>query len=144
MVRVKAPTGNKEKNARDTSPHDGEDAVSYERHIKALSAEYRKAKPNEGVVTELMAITFRQRRQEIVEKAMLVREVLLKFPFICHYEQVMLDFDGRDDIIYVVNYYRSLESSFESSQKTVASLPGKHGSYGLQELLHCQGKPQTT
>ena len=51
-----------------------------------LSAEYRKAKPNEGVVTELMAI--RQRRQEIVEKAMLVRELLLKFPFLRNYEQV--------------------------------------------------------
>ena len=70
----------------DTSTDDGEDAVSYERHIKALSAEYRKAKPNEGVVTELMAITFRQRRQEIVEKAM--PELLLKFPFLRHYGQV--------------------------------------------------------
>lgn len=88
MVRVKAPSCNKEKHASDTSTDDGEDAVSYERHIKALSAEYRKAKPNEGVVTELMAITFRQRRQEIVEKAMLVRELLLKFPFLRHYEQV--------------------------------------------------------
>ena len=86
MVRVKAQS-NKEQH---TSSSDGEDAVSYERHIKALSAEYRKVKANEGVVTELMAITFRQRRQEIVEKSMLVREVLIRFPFLHHYEQVNL------------------------------------------------------
>ena len=88
MIHSKAPTGGKEKqSSASTSTDDGEDAVSYERHIKAMTAEYRKTKPNEGVVTELMAITFRQRR-EVVEKAMLVSEVLQKFPFFHHYEQV--------------------------------------------------------
>ena len=89
MIRSKAPTSSKEKqSSASTSTDDGEDAVSYERHIKAMTAEYRKVKPNEGVVTELMAITFRQRREEVVEKAMLVSEVLLKFPSFHHYEQV--------------------------------------------------------
>jgi hypothetical protein len=73
-----------------SSTDDGEDTISYERHIKAMTAEYHKVKPNEGVVTELMAITFRQ-RQEVVEKAMLVSEVLHKFPFLHHYEQVNLN-----------------------------------------------------
>ena len=89
MIRSKAPTGGKEKqSSASTSADDAEDAVSYERHIKAMTSEYRKVKPNEGVVTELMAITFRQRREEVVEKAMLVSEVLQKFPFFHHYEQV--------------------------------------------------------
>ena len=62
MIRSKAPTSSKEKqSSASTSTDDGEDAVSYERHIKAMTAEYRKVKPNEGVVTELMAITFRQK-----------------------------------------------------------------------------------
>ena len=90
MIRCKAPISNKERQpSASTSTDDGEDAVSYERHIKVLTAEYRKVKPNEGVVTELMAITFRQRREEVVEKAMLVSEVLLKFPFFHQYQQVI-------------------------------------------------------
>ena len=92
MIRSKAPTGGKGKqSSASTPPDDGEDAISYERHIKAMTAEYRKVKPNEGVVTELMAITFRQRREDVIEKAMLVSEVLLKFPFLHHYEQVNLN-----------------------------------------------------
>ena len=87
MIRSKAPTGGKGKqSSASTPPDNGEDAISYERHIKAMTAEYRKVNPNEGVVTEPMAITFRQ-RQEVIEKAMLVSEVLLKFPFLHHYEQ---------------------------------------------------------
>ena len=81
MIRSKAPTGGKGKqSSASTPPDDGEDAISYECLIKAMTVEYRKVKPNEGVMTELMAITFC--------KTMLVSEVLLKFPFLHHYEQV--------------------------------------------------------
>ena len=41
MIRSKAPTGGKEKQlSASTSTDDGEDAVSYERHIKAMTSEY--------------------------------------------------------------------------------------------------------
>ena len=90
IIRSKAPTGGKGKqSSASTPPNDGEDAISYEGHVKATIAEYCKVKPNEGIVTELITITFRQRRE--VEKAMLVSEVLLKFPFLHHYEQVNLN-----------------------------------------------------
>ena len=48
MIRVKAQVSKKEQHTCDTSSSNGEDAVSHERHIKALSAEYRKVKANEG------------------------------------------------------------------------------------------------
>lgn len=87
MVCVRAQISDKGQQPS-TSSNDGEDAVSYKSHIKVMAVEYRKVKPNDGVITELMAITFRQRRAEVVEKAMLVSELLLKFPFFHHYEQV--------------------------------------------------------
>ena len=45
---------------------DGEDEASYERHVKLLSLEYKKAKPNKHSVTELMKRTFSFRRRRIL------------------------------------------------------------------------------
>lgn len=89
MVRIKVPTANKGCSSS-SCKNEGEDLVSHERHIKAMAAEYRKVKPSEHVVTELMKLTFHRRREQILEKATLVSELLLKFPFFHHYEQVYI------------------------------------------------------
>ena len=87
MKRVKVSSTNKE-NCQTFDVDDGEDDVSYQRHIKVIAAEYKKTKPNESIVAELMKITFKRRRHEIVHKAPLLRDLLDTFPSFHHYSQV--------------------------------------------------------
>ena len=54
-------------------PPSGEDTVSYERHTKALQAEFRKTNRNNAVVSDLMGRSFALRRAEILEKTTVFR-----------------------------------------------------------------------
>ena len=68
--------------------NNGEDEVSYKRHINAMKMESRKVKSNEAVITELMGLTYKQRRMEIEGTGSHVQEILDKFPTMGNYEQV--------------------------------------------------------
>ena len=87
MKRVKVSSANKE-NCLTFDDDDGEDDVSYQHHIKVMAAEYKKSKPNESIVAELMEVTFKRRRHEVVRKAPLLRDLLDTFPSFQHYSQV--------------------------------------------------------
>ena len=69
-------------------PAPGEDAVSYERHIKVLQVEYKKANRNQAVVGNLMERSFALRRQEILEKTVSIEHILVRFPFLQQADQV--------------------------------------------------------
>ena len=88
MKHVKVSTANKENYLTPVDDDDGEDDVSYQRHIKVMAAEYNKSKPNESIVDELMKVTFKQWRNEVVYKAPLLKDLLATFPSFHHYSQV--------------------------------------------------------
>ena len=69
---------------------DGEDEASHDRHVKVLSLEFKKAKPNKHAVAELMKRTFTVRRQRILTTPGPVSmESLLKtYPPFRQYNQV--------------------------------------------------------
>ena len=69
-------------------PAPGEDAVSYERQIKVLQVEYKKANRNRAVVGNLMKRSFALRRQEILEKTVNIEHILVRFPFLQEADQV--------------------------------------------------------
>ena len=53
-----------------------------------MAIENQKPKPNEAIATELMKLTFNQQRREILENASSVKDILDKFPFFHHYNQI--------------------------------------------------------
>ena len=60
----------------------GEDAVSFERHTKALQIEFRKTNRNSQVIADLMDRSFALRRAEIEEKNYDVGRLFNRFPFL--------------------------------------------------------------
>ncbi len=84
MVRVK-PDPKMKENLR---VEGCEDEVSYRRHLNVLKNESRKMKPNQGIITELMGLTFTQRRAEIEREPHHAQEILDKFPALRDYNQV--------------------------------------------------------
>ena len=80
MKRVKVSSTNKENYLIPVDDDDGEDNVSYQHHIKVMAAEYKKSKPNESIVNELMKVTFKQQRHENLHKAPLLKDLLDTFP----------------------------------------------------------------
>ena len=54
---------------------DGEDEVSYKRHLMSLKAEWSKRHPNEQFVDQLMKLTFAQRRQWILTEPRLASTI---------------------------------------------------------------------
>lgn len=75
---------------------DCEDEVSYKRHLNVLRSECRKVKPNHGIVTELMCLTFKQRRVEFESKPYHAEEILDMFP-------VLQFFDHVSSIVHCMN-----------------------------------------
>lgn len=67
---------------------DSEDEVSYKCHLNVLKAESRKVKPNQGIIIELMNLTFKQRRVEIESEPYHAEEILEKFPALREYDHV--------------------------------------------------------
>ena len=53
-----------------------------------MAAEYKKSKPNKSIVDELMKVAFKQRRNEVVHKAPLLKDLLATFPSFHYYSQV--------------------------------------------------------
>lgn len=69
-------------------PPPGEDAVSHERHTKALQVEFKKTNRNSALVTDLMERSFATRRAEILEKNYSLKILVNRFPFLQEAEQV--------------------------------------------------------
>ena len=66
----------------------GEDGVSYERHTKALQAEFKKTNRNNALVLDLMERSFAMRRMEILEKNYSLTALLSRFPFLQEADEV--------------------------------------------------------
>lgn len=69
---------------------DGEDEASHDRHVKVLSLEYKKAKPNKHSVADLMKRTFAVRRQRILNAAVSMESLLKTYPPLREYNQVCM------------------------------------------------------
>jgi len=77
------------KSPGDPLPPHGEDAVSYERHTKALQVEHKKTKQNKHIVSELMDRSFALRRKEIMESNLHLDVIFDRFPFLQDTEELM-------------------------------------------------------
>ena len=69
---------------------DGEDEVSYKRHLMSLKAEWSKRHPNEQFVDQLMKLTFAQRRQWILTEPRLASMIFEECPFLSSLKHVSL------------------------------------------------------
>ena len=69
-------------------PLPGEDEVSYERHTKALQAEFKKTNHNNALISDLMQRSFALRRMEILEKNYGLTALLSRFPFLQEADEV--------------------------------------------------------
>ena len=69
---------------------EGEDTVSFERHIRVLQTEWKKPNRNAMVVEELMNRTFAMHRRGVIESSNDVQTVFRKFPFLQDPGQVMM------------------------------------------------------
>ena len=87
-VSSKLSNANKGNYLTPVDDDDGEDDVSYQCHIKVMAAEYKKSKSNESIVDELMKVTFKQRKNDVVNKGLLLKDLLATFPSFHHYSQV--------------------------------------------------------
>lgn len=72
----------------------GEDEVSFSRHVKALQAEFKKARPNQAVVSELMSSSFSLRRKDIIENPRDLKSILDKYPFLGKTDEVGFKYIG--------------------------------------------------
>ena len=69
-------------------PPPGEDRVSYERHTKALQAEFKKTNRNNALVSDLMERSFAMRRMEILENNYSLTALLSRFPLLQEADEV--------------------------------------------------------
>ena len=67
---------------------DGEDDISYQRHVKSLKAEWLKRRPNEDFVQQLMKLSYPHRRQWILSKPHLANDIFTECPFLATMEHV--------------------------------------------------------
>jgi hypothetical protein len=72
-------------------PPPGEDAVSFERHTKALQAEFKKTNRNNALVSDLMERSFALRRADILENNYSLAALLSRFPFLQEADQLMTE-----------------------------------------------------
>ena len=66
----------------------GEDEASHDRHVKILSLEWKKHKPNKHAISELMRRTFVVRRQRILSSPVAVDSLLGSYPPLRQYGEV--------------------------------------------------------
>ena len=64
------------------------DEASHSRHVKLLSLEWKKTKPNKHAIHELMARTFTTRRQSIVTSPPKLECLLKTYPPLQQYSEV--------------------------------------------------------
>ena len=60
----------------------GEDSVSFQRHVKALQAEFKKPRPNQQIVNELVELSFVMRRSDILDNLYDLPTIFEKYPFL--------------------------------------------------------------
>lgn len=83
----------------------GEDAVSYERHTKALQMEYKKTNRNGRVIDDLMERSFALRRAEIEEKNYVVETLFNRFPFLQEVDQICVGVVSTTRIMCMFSVY---------------------------------------
>lgn len=66
----------------------GEDEKSFARHNKALSTESLKSKPNLQLVEELMNLSYKMRRVDILDNPCDLSSLFEKYPFLKNEKQV--------------------------------------------------------
>ena len=69
---------------------DGEDAVSFERHNRALKLEHDKVRPNKQVVEELMTQSFPMRWNDLHDNNYGLDAVFDKYPFLESVDEVYI------------------------------------------------------
>ena len=65
-----------------------EDEASHSRHVKLLSLEWKKTKPNKHAIHELMAWTYTTRRQRFVTSPPTLECLLKTYPLLQQYSEV--------------------------------------------------------
>ena len=70
----------------------GEDNAVYLRHIRMLQHEERKVSPGKRVISDLTRRTYPFRRQEILERPQLIRNLLQTYPSLKRSEQVQQNY----------------------------------------------------
>ena len=74
-------SGPKCKRIKLDAPPSGDEA-SFARHNQKLKSEHTKVHPNKAVVQELMRVTFEMRRNDIVNNAKHVAQIMEEYPFL--------------------------------------------------------------
>ena len=67
---------------------EGEDEAAFNRHNSALKGEFKKAKPNKAVVAALMKQSFAMRRNNVLQQARPLNEMLELYPFLSDPDEV--------------------------------------------------------
>lgn len=67
---------------------DGEDTMSYQRHVKCLKNEWAKRHPNGTFVAQLMEMSYGHRRHWILAESRLAGDILEECPFLSTFEHV--------------------------------------------------------
>lgn len=67
-----------------------EDEAGFERHLKFLQREYKKLRPDDVIVKEMMKKTFKIRRQHIQEVPTRVTDILETYPALQNYDHVSI------------------------------------------------------
>ena len=86
MMRLPPKPGKENIPQNDIESGDEEDDVSFQRHVKILQQEGRKARPNLQAIKEFMAPTYR--RHEIKDHPEPVPTILQKYPSLRVYDEV--------------------------------------------------------
>ena len=71
-------------------PDEGEDDVSYERHVRCMKAEFSKRRANGAFVAQLMKLSYGHRRSWILAEARDAQAILEQCPFLTAKEHVSL------------------------------------------------------
>lgn len=80
---------------------DVEHEISYQRHITALKAEFKKGlRASKISVAELMETIYKQRRKAMLSTPQHAYQTIIEFPFLAEYDQVGGLFD-----VLSVKYY---------------------------------------
>jgi len=67
-----------------------DDEPGFDRHLKFLQREYKKLRPDEYIVKEMMKKTFKMRRQKIQEVPTKVVGLLQTYPALRSYDHVSI------------------------------------------------------
>ena len=92
VIRKKAPAPGINRPLSSPTVPVGEDETSHERHNKALKSEWRKRRPNQIIVNELMEQSFPMRWTDLYNNAYDLDTIFAKYPFLQKSDQVCIIF----------------------------------------------------